>query len=138
MSDFVGAKLVLLIGSRLVTLLRDDKPDILWPGHWDLPGGGREPGESVDTCVLRELDEELGLSLSPSALLWRRAYPSPDFPGQIGIFFAARLPAGAEAQIRFGDEGQSWALMAPEDYISHPRAVPHFRLRVRDALDAIG
>jgi len=137
MTDFVGAKLVLLIGPRLVTLLRDDRPDIRWPGHWDLPGGGREGDESPEACVIRELGEELGLTLTPEALIWRRAYPSADFPGRIGFAFAARLPEGSDAAIRFGDEGQRWALMPPEDYIAHPRAVPHFRIRVADALKAL-
>ncbi|WP_366141375.1 hypothetical protein [uncultured Shimia sp.] len=39
-TDFHGAKLALFVRSRLVTILRDDKPDIPWPAHWDLPGGG--------------------------------------------------------------------------------------------------
>lgn len=136
--DFVGAKLVLLIGDRLATLLRSSRPDILYPGHWDLPGGGREPGETPEACVLRELHEELGLVLAPEALTWKRVYPSPDFPGRASVFFAARLPAEAEAQVRFGDEGQRWALMAPATFVAHPGAVPHFRDRARDGLAALG
>ncbi|WP_245797455.1 NUDIX hydrolase [Mangrovactinospora gilvigrisea] len=32
-------------------------------GHWFLPGGTREQGESVEECVRRELAEEAGASL---------------------------------------------------------------------------
>ena len=44
--SFIGAKLALFIGADLLTILRDDRPDIPFPGHWDFPGGGREGGES--------------------------------------------------------------------------------------------
>ena len=59
---FLGAKLALLVGDRIVTILRDDIPTIPWPGHWDLPGGGREGDETPETCVLRELEEELAIA----------------------------------------------------------------------------
>ena len=36
---FSGAKLALFLGPDLLVILRDDRPDIPWPGRWDLPGG---------------------------------------------------------------------------------------------------
>lgn len=40
--------------------LRDDKPEILYPGHWGLFGGHLDPGETPDDCIHRELIEEIG------------------------------------------------------------------------------
>ncbi|MCB1330106.1 MAG: NUDIX hydrolase [Maritimibacter sp.] len=131
--DFVGAKIVLLIGGRLLTLLRDDIPTISYPGWWDMPGGGREGAESPEACVLRETREEFGLALDPGALAWRGAFDSPTTGGQ-SFWFAASLAAEVEREIVFGDEGQGWLLMSPEAWLAHPRAVPHFKSRVRAGL----
>jgi len=38
-------------------------------GQWALPGGRREPGETAAQGALRELAEEVGLTLSPDAVL---------------------------------------------------------------------
>ncbi len=129
--DFHGAKLALLIGPEMVVIRRDADPNIPWPGALDLPGGGREADETPQHCVLRETAEELGLTLRPRDLIWARCY---ERQGDFFWFFAARLAAGSETRIRFGDEGQGWCLMPPETYATHPEAVPHFRDRVRDFL----
>ncbi len=41
------------------------------PGQWALPGGRIEAGESAEDAALRELGEEVGLRLTPRALLGR-------------------------------------------------------------------
>ena len=41
-------------------LLRDDKPDIIYPGLWNLPGGTVEPGEEWEDAARRETLEETG------------------------------------------------------------------------------
>jgi len=122
---FNGAKLLLTHGDRLLTCLRDDRPDIPFPAHWDLPGGGREGQEAPVQCALRELDEEFGLHLSPQALTGR-AFPSHSAPGLMSWLFAGQISAAQIAAIRFGDEGQGWCMMPVADYLTHPRAIPHF------------
>ncbi|MDN5568889.1 MAG: NUDIX domain-containing protein, partial [Paracoccus sp. (in: a-proteobacteria)] len=68
MSDFNGTKLLLTSGPQMLVYLRDDRPDLPFPAHWDLPGGGREGNETPIACALRELDEEFSLLLPPEAL----------------------------------------------------------------------
>ncbi len=121
--EFSGAKLALFLGRDLLVIRRDDKPDIPYPGHWDLPGGGREGAESPVDCALRETWEEVGLRVVPSDLTWSNSYQRPR--GTVW-FFAAHLPDGVQEKIRFGDEGQGWRLMSPQAYCAHPMAVPHF------------
>jgi len=43
--------------------LRDNKPGIPFPNHWDLIGGHVEDGETPEEALLREFKEELGLDL---------------------------------------------------------------------------
>ena len=117
--------------ARLLTLLRDDIPGLPWPGHWDLPGGGREGFESPETCLLRELQEEFGLALPASRLEHRFTFPAISGGALPAIFFTGRLSAAEIAAIRFGNEGQEWRMMPVAEFIAHPRAVPHFRQRVR-------
>jgi 8-oxo-dGTP diphosphatase len=43
-------------------------------GHWELPGGKVEPGESLKTALQRELLEELGLAVRVGDELARTVY----------------------------------------------------------------
>ncbi|MDE4173907.1 NUDIX hydrolase [Phaeobacter sp. PT47_59] len=133
--SFSGAKLALFLGSQIVVILRDDKPDIPYPGHWDLPGGGREGHETPEDCALRETEEEIGLRLGPRDLSWARHYQRPR--GRVW-FFVSHQPVALASAIRLGSEGQRWALMAPQDYCAHPLAVPHFTTQLAQYLAESG
>jgi 8-oxo-dGTP diphosphatase len=47
--------------------LRDNKPGIPYPGHWDLIGGHVEDGETPEEALVREVKEELDLDLKEYA-----------------------------------------------------------------------
>jgi 8-oxo-dGTP pyrophosphatase MutT (NUDIX family) len=57
----VGA-LITTPDGRYLLQHRDDLPQIWYPGHWGLFGGGIDPGESPEEALRRELMEEIGFS----------------------------------------------------------------------------
>lgn len=129
--EFIGAKVALFCETRVLCYLRDDFAHIPWPGRWDLPGGGREGGESPEDCLLRETHEEFGLVLPPERLEQRLVLPSADFPGRASVFFAGRLCEAEVAEVRFGAEGQFWAMMEVAEFLARGDAVPWLQDRVR-------
>jgi len=133
-SNFNGAKLAILAGGQVLTLLRDNRPDIPYPGLWDLPGGGREGDETPKDCALRETFEEAGLRLSPTAITWERAYVGRNL-GEVPTFFLVAEPGWlALPPLRLGDEGQEVRWMPLHGYLALDNAVPHLQERVRQFL----
>jgi len=49
---------------EILLYLRDNKPDIPFPNHWDLIGGHVEEGETPEEALLREVKEELDINLT--------------------------------------------------------------------------
>jgi 8-oxo-dGTP diphosphatase len=48
---------------KFLLYLRDNKPDIPFPGYWDLIGGHIEEGETPEEALVREVKEELDIDL---------------------------------------------------------------------------
>ena len=136
--DFVGAKVALVCRGSILTYLRDDHDGLPWRNLWDLPGGGREAGETPEACLLREVHEEFGLILPVERLIWRRVWPSMTDPARASVFFAGRITEGEIAAIRFGDEGQRWEMMAVAAFLAHRQAVPEMQRRAGIAVGALG
>ena len=137
-SSFSGAKVVVLCEGRMLTCLRDDLPTIPWAGLWDLPGGGRENGETPTQCALRETHEEFGLTLDPAWIIWERVYHGQGTNGLDTWFFVAEVPAGTFDHVVFGDEGQRWEIITVEGFLALPDGIPHLQQRLRDYLNDAG
>src|SRR5215472_12995827 len=69
-SDAAAALLVLEDG-RYLLQLRDDIPQIWYPGHWGFFGGAVDPGEDAIAALRRELREELDLAMTEAHLFVR-------------------------------------------------------------------
>jgi 8-oxo-dGTP diphosphatase len=49
---------------EILLYLRDNKPTIPFPHHWDLFGGYVEKGETLEQALIREVKEELDCNLT--------------------------------------------------------------------------
>ncbi len=57
-----GAGIILInSNNEVLLLLRDDKPEIPFPNHWDIHGGRIEEGETPELTIRREISEEFGI-----------------------------------------------------------------------------
>ena len=115
---------MLFAGPHIIVLRRDHTPGIPWPGMLDFPGGGREGAETPVGCVLREIEEELGLRLCHRDVRPVHIRRNAD---RIGWYFAAHCPADLAIAVRFGGEGSAWLRLSPRAFVDSPQAVPHFR-----------
>lgn len=132
--NFSGAKLAVLAAGKVLTLLRDDTPDIAFPGLWDLPGGGREGAERPLDCALRETWEEAGLRIKPDSITWERVYPN-HLPGGPPSWFLVAEPGWlALPPVRLGNEGQDVRWMPQETFLSQTGVITHLQDRLRDFL----
>jgi 8-oxo-dGTP diphosphatase len=131
---FSGAKVAILCNGRLLTYQRDNKPDIPWPGLWDLPGGGREGDETPEDCAVRETLEEFGIVLDPASFIHKRVYPGQGNDGLDTWFFVAEVREGLFDGVIFGDEGQRWQVMPVESFLAMDNAVDRLQQRLREFL----
>lgn len=129
--DFHGAKVAVFIEDQILVYRRDDQPDIPFPDMLDLPGGGRENGESGAECVARETFEEFGIRIAIDEFEYVQTYPNWRGAGKVALFFVCRLSSRILDDIVFGDEGQDWKTMPVVEFLASDDAVPHLQTQVR-------
>ncbi len=97
-------------GRILLTKYKDDR------GFWYvMPGGGQHVGETLQECLVREVEEELGVVVNVGGLMYVREIIAnrhketrlPDGFHQVEVFFECSLPHESEPLCgRTPDPGQ--------------------------------
>jgi 8-oxo-dGTP pyrophosphatase MutT (NUDIX family) len=121
------AALLVLEDGRYIVQLRDDIPNIWYPGHWGLFGGGVDAGEDELAALRRELREELELEVTEARLFatidydlqsigldcyFRRYY---EVPVTIAAWNRVVLHEGSDVRALTGDEALSLPRISPYD-----------------------
>ncbi len=63
---FVGVGAVIVEAGRVLLVKRRFEP---LAGQWSLPGGAVDLGETLEACVIREIQEETGLEVMPGPVI---------------------------------------------------------------------
>ena len=94
---------------RLLLIKRGHEPGL---GLWSIPGGRIEPGETDAEALVREMQEETGLTVEPGPLVGQVQRPGPD--GMVIDIrdYVATISAGT---LRAGDDAADARWVAPAD-----------------------
>jgi 8-oxo-dGTP pyrophosphatase MutT (NUDIX family) len=116
--------IIIIDNARYLMQLRDQKPNIFFPGHWGLFGGAIEPNEDPPTALRRELNEELHLDI-----LGCRYFSNFTFDyGKHGTisrrFYEVSIPESAVKELTL-KEGAEMRAFLPLDLLNLPRVVPY-------------
>ena len=105
----------LLIDEDGRVLVTRRAPDAHQGGLWEFPGGKVEVGESVETALVRELAEELGIRVEASAPFMTLDHDYADKPVRLDVHRVTRWQGEAR-----GLEGQPLAWQLPSAMANWP------------------
>ena len=97
---------------RLLVYLRDDKPDIPFPNHWDFFGGHVEEGETPEEALVREVKEEIAVELKQWVFFRRYVCTAGDAYPNIKYLYWAKIDKLAEELTLY--EGQRLKAIAAD------------------------
>ncbi|AXS80971.1 Nudix family hydrolase [Dechloromonas sp. HYN0024] len=115
-------------------LLAQRPPGKVYAGYWEFPGGKVEPGESVRAALIRELQEELGITITACSPWLTRQFTYPHakvrlnfwrvtaWEGEIGI--TAPLEHSAIAWQKTGEAATVAPILPANDPILKALSLP--------------
>jgi 8-oxo-dGTP diphosphatase len=76
---------------EILLYMRDNKPGIPFPNHWDLIGGHVEEGETPEEALVREVKEELNYTLKDYKFFRKYECPEGDAYPNIKYIYYGRI-----------------------------------------------
>ncbi len=76
---------------EILLYLRDNKPDIPFPHHWDLFGGHVEAGETPEEALVREIKEELNIDLNEFKFFKKFVCNQGDVTPNVKYIYSAKI-----------------------------------------------
>lgn len=125
----VALGIVVNEGRLLVCRRGEDNPVL--GGFWEFPGGKKEPGETIEECLHRELAEELGIEVAPIGHLPAAEHAYPAVKVRLHSFLC-RLTSGDPRPI--GCQQVRWVRPEELDHFPFPPANAHLLEAVRHRL----
>ncbi|TJV41058.1 MAG: (deoxy)nucleoside triphosphate pyrophosphohydrolase [Mesorhizobium sp.] len=117
-----GKRLLLVAACALVdadgrVLLAQRPPGKQLAGLWEFPGGKVEPGETPEQCLIRELQEEIGVETEIPCLapLTFASHSYDDFHLLMPLFICRRFRGIAQPR-----EGQALKWVRPKQMRDYP------------------
>ena len=110
---------------RIALQLRDDIPDLPGANQWGLFGGLLKSGETFEACALREVNEELMVSLDPEKLKLVRRHYAPEENLETYVFHYPVTNELDDAQLQ---EGQTWSFKGADDLEEQEVVFRHARI----------
>ena len=133
--SFQGVKVALINNGKVLTVLRDNIPNIPYPNMWDLAGGGRENEESPYETMRREVLEELNIDIPESNVVWVKHYESVTKPGKKSVFMVANISDHQIESIKFGEEGQRYKMVSFQEFLDNKDVIEQLKHRFLDYLN---
>lgn len=98
MTDEIRHVAIALITDGARVLVTQRRPDDSFPLYWEFPGGTCEPQEPSEACVVREMREELGVTVAVDAPGPEVVHRYPDWTIRL-VSFWCRVTAGTPAPL---------------------------------------
>jgi len=126
----------LLLVPAVTGIIHNDAGEVLMvystDEFWGTPGGAIDPGETAAEAVVREIREELGVQVEPTALLavyyLHVTYPHGDQVDYTSLAFRCRVVSGDISPV--DGEILDWEWVAPAEVVARgvriPEHVLHF------------
>jgi 8-oxo-dGTP diphosphatase len=99
-------------------------------GFWEFPGGKREPNETFEACLRRELSEELGIEVEVGALFDSVTYDYPEKSVHLKFYCCRWLKHEPHA---LGCEAFAWLTVSELAEYAFPPADARLLQKLRSA-----